>query len=174
MPKPLQITPITVGFLFLDQDTCAPCGGTAQTLAQAVKILHPLLKALSIKIVVNHIHISSKEIAITQQLVSSPTIRINGVDLDPSLSEANCETCGTIAGNDTKVNCRIWEWHDKTYTALPLDMILIALMNAALHIKQPPIPSDTSGCCIGPVGTVPYRLPENIEGFFKARDKGCA
>jgi hypothetical protein len=164
---------ITVDFLFLDEETCVPCGSTSDNLETALKAMELPLQEMDVTIEVNRIHVATREIAIREQFVSSPTIRVNGVDIDPSVTEGNCETCGEIAGNDTKVNCRTWEWRGEVSNAAPVAKIMSEVMNAALAGGQ-----TSANCCASEsddkTRKAAYTIPENLTGFFNARENGCA
>ncbi len=74
-----------------------PCGSTADALAQAIDITSPALEAMGISLDVIKTHISNAEKAIEERLLSSPTIRINGFDIDPTVTQDDCPTCSDMA-----------------------------------------------------------------------------
>ncbi len=160
-------TTLKLDFLFLDESICKPCGGTGQALDEAVEIVAAPLAALGARLEVRRIHVATREDALAYQLETSPTIRINGVDIDPDQTQGECGSCGDIAGGETTVNCRTWHWKGQVYSAAPTGKIVEAILSAATAQSQ-----DVSSCCADTYGRSTYTLPDNLESFFRARDKG--
>ena len=162
---------LQVQFLFLDEDVCQPCSGTAQALDEAVQITSAPLAAMGVELKVTKTHVVDKEQAIAQKLLTSPTIRINGNDIDPAITEGECGTCGDLAGGKTTINCRTWEWRGEVYQNAPVGKIVEAIMDAAVSATK-----IQTACCSGEVVQDDYIIPENLEAFFVARynnDKSC-
>lgn len=158
---------LNLEFLFLDESVCKPCGGTGQALDEAVAVTAAPLAALGIALNVDRIHVATREAAIRYQLLTSPTIRLDGVDIDPELTEGECGSCGDIAGGQTTVNCRTWHWKGEVYSSAPTGKIVEAILNAATARNQ-----ASSGCCGATSEKEAYSLPGNLEGFFQARENG--
>ena len=156
---------IELEFLFLDESICKPCGGTRQALAEAVEVVAAPLAALGVALEIKKIHVASREDAIMHQLVTSPTIRINGVDIDPDQTQSECGSCGEIAGGQTTVNCRTWHWKGEVYSSAPSEKIVEAILKTATPCDQ-----SLSGCCEETGKQAAYSLPNNLDGFFLARD----
>lgn len=76
--------------------------------------------------VVRKIHVQSEKQARQLGFISSPTIRINGRDIQLDVKESLCESCGDLCGED--VNCRVWVYQGKEYTAPPKAMIIDAVL----------------------------------------------
>lgn len=72
---------IIIDFLYLDLNVCNRCQGTDQGLEEAIEDVAKVLESAGVEIVVNKIHINSKEKAIQHRFVTSPTIRVNGRDI---------------------------------------------------------------------------------------------
>ena len=162
---------LLVQFLFLDENVCQPCSGTADALDEAVQITAASLAAMGVDLKVEKSHVIGKEEAIAQKLLTSPTIRINGTDIDPNLTEGECGTCGDLAGGTTTVNCRTWEWRGEVYQNAPIGKIVEAIMDAAVSANK-----TQSSCCSGETVEDDYVIPENLEAFFVARqnnEKSC-
>ena len=162
---------LLVQFLFLDEDVCQPCSGTAEALDEAVQITAAPLAAMGVDLKVEKAHVIGKAEAIAQKLLTSPTIRINGNDIDPALTEGECGTCGDLAGGKTTVNCRTWEWRGEVYQNAPVGKIVEAIMDAAVSATK-----TQSSCCSGEITEDDYVIPENLEAFFVARqnnEKSC-
>ncbi len=154
-----QLKIITIDFLYLDLETCECCRVTEAALQEAVAETEGLLKSVGLEVTVNRIHIKTKEQAVFHKLISSPTIRVNGKDIDTDIKESLCESCGDICGEN--VDCRVWTYKGKEYDTPPKAMLINAILsevydegNKASEEKE-------------------YRLPENLAGFFKAmKNKG--
>ena len=69
-----------------------------------------MLESAGVEIIVNKIHINSKEKAIQYRFVTSPTIRVNGRDIQMEFKESLCETCGDLCGDE--VDCRVWVYKE--------------------------------------------------------------
>ena len=78
-----------------------------------------------------------------------------------------CASCGEIAGEQTTVTCRTWHWKGEVYSSAPVGKIVESILNAATAGTR-----ETSACC-SDTGDA-YALPENLDGFFRARDDGEA
>jgi len=161
---------LVVDLLFLDEETCAPCGGTAKTLTEAENILREPLKALGVALEIRKIHVVDAKVAIAERFVSSPTIRVAGVDIDPARTEDNCPSCGTITGDAVSVTCRSWHWRGEVFQAAPVGKIVESVLSQARRIQN----SDCceSSCCGGVEDAQmaePYVMPQNLVSFFEAR-----
>lgn len=150
---------IIIQYLYLDLDLCTRCQATEQNLNAALdqlKVLYPDHKFL-----LELIHIDSLEKAIAHQLVSSPTIRINGNDIAVKLVETKCGPCGDLAG--TEVDCRAWEYQGKLYDDAPAQLIVDSVVdmlsrNQFSHYKK----------------HAEYVVPSNIKEFFSSKKKCCS
>lgn len=161
---------LVVDLLFLDEETCAPCGGTAKTLAEAENILKEPLKSLGVELEIRKIHVVDAEIAIAQKFMSSPTIRVSGVDIDPDRTEDDCPSCGSLTGDAVSVTCRNWHWRGEVYQAAPVGRIVESVLSEARRMQN----SDCceSSCCGGVEDAEmqePYVMPQNLVSFFEAR-----
>lgn len=163
--KPLQID-----FLFLDEEICAPCGGTANALEEAITIVEKPLEVLGISLEVNKIHVADKAMAISQKFLSSPTIRIADVDIDPNRTEDDCPSCGTLAGDGVAVNCRTWHWRGDVFQAAPVGKIVEKIMEAASALSAGKDDCCDDTCCAETIIKDSYAVPENLERFFDARE----
>lgn len=125
----------------------------------------PALNALGFEVEVRRILVDSEDAARRLQFRSSPTIRIDGYDIQPEIGESSCESCSSLVkfGN---VDCREWTWRGERYTSPPKGMIVEALMRAAAS-PQTAVPEKS------------YDLPANLHNFFQNRSStanacGCA
>ena len=116
-----------------------------------------VLKMAGFDVVVNKISITSKELAVKHKFLSSPTIRVNGRDIQPNIRESACEgcadlcTCGEcgLSGLDTRRN--------RIHNA-PKEFIVNAILRE-VYSGTPAFAKDTHE----------YRLPHNLEVFFRER-----
>lgn len=85
-----------------------------------------MLEVTGIEVVVNKVNVLSEEQAKEYQFVSSPTIRINGCDIQIEVKESPCESCGDLCGDN--VDCRVWKYQGEEYTIPPKSMIIEAIL----------------------------------------------
>jgi len=83
---------------------------------QTLKAINGVMKELRIAATVRRVEIKSEEEARRYRFPGSPTVRINGVDIDPSLKEV---TAGYIG-------CKIYMFEGGTYEYPPREMITSA------------------------------------------------
>jgi hypothetical protein len=146
---------LNVELLVIDLTTCKRCVPTGDQLQQAVRLLEPVAEALGIELHHRQIVVQTPQEAKAHAFVSSPTIRINGRDIEQDIRESLCESCGDLTENNTLVDCREWHYRGKVYPAAPLSLLVEAIMGAMLAIDQPPVVPK-------PLET----LPENLERYF--------
>lgn len=144
---------LVIDFLYLDLNVCERCQGTEKNLDQAIQEVSSVLKSAGYNVVVNKINIASEEMAVKYEFLSSPTIRINGMDIELEVKETLCENCGDLCG-DT-VDCRSWVYEGTEHDEPPKEMIVNAIMkevyggpSKAGYIKKE------------------YVLPQNLKVFF--------
>jgi len=145
--------PITIDFLFLDLSVCTRCQGADTSLDQALAEVAGVLAATGIEVLVNKINVNTAALAEEYQFVSSPTIRIDGRDIQLEVKESLCESCGDLCGD--QVDCRVWVYHGQEYTVPPKGMIIEAILKA-VYGGQPPLES----------AAVPYVMPNNLRHFY--------
>jgi len=92
-------------------------------------------------------------LAVQYRFVSSPTIRVNGMDICTELKESDCKDCGDICGDS--VDCRVFVYEGNEYEQPPaaaiIDGILHALYGAPAQMEQKS-----------------YDLPENLINYFNS------
>lgn len=146
---------LNVELLVIDLTTCKRCVPTGDQLQQAVCLLDPVAEALGIELKHRQIVVQTPQEAREHALLSSPTIRLNGRDIEQDIREFLCESCGDLTENNTLVDCREWHYRGKVYSAAPLPLLVEAIMGAMLAIDTPavdPAPLE--------------ELPENLERYF--------
>jgi len=145
---------VVIDFLYLDLSVCCRCQGTDATLAEAVEEVSKVLQAAGVQVVINKVNIINEELARKYKFVSSPTIRVNGRDIQAEVRESACESCGDLCG-DT-VDCRVWVYQGEEYTEPPKAMLIDEILKEVY----------------GPGSNQPvdqeYVLPDNLRQFYQA------
>ena len=145
---------IEIDFLYLDVTVCERCQGTDKSLDDALSEVSKVLEATGIEVVVNKINVVSEELARKYKFATSPTIRINGNDIQMDFKESLCESCGDLCGDN--VDCRVWLYQGKEYTQPPKAMIIEAILKEVYggkSIKQ---------------AEKEYTIPDNLKKFYDA------
>lgn len=144
-------TTVIVDFLYLDLSCCDRCQGADERVALAVERCKPILAACGYNLVLNQIYVDTPELAERFQFESSPTIRVNGIDICPSVEENDCACCSDISG--TEVTCRVFPFNGTYYEVPPTDMIIRGIMETAISGKHGSPSSD-------------YVMPQNLVEFY--------
>jgi len=105
------------------------------------KLLRESLKELKIEAEVEEILIDSDEKAKKYQFIGSPTIRVNGKDIQERVNKDRCLPCEDLAKHTKKATkfveqecqcgCRIFFYRDKQYPYPPKGMIKEAIKKRA-------------------------------------------
>jgi hypothetical protein len=143
---------LEIEFLYLDLDRCNRCQGTEKNLDNAINLIKPILLKLGYSLDIHKINVNTIECAKQYRFLSSPTIRINQIDIEPNLIEDTCKSCGEICG-DT-VNCRVFTYAGKKYHEPPVEMIIDGILRFIYHPTNVKELDD-------------YQVPENLRIFFK-------
>lgn len=143
---------IVIDFLYLDLSVCTRCQGTDQTLDEAIREVAKVLEVTGVEVVVNKINVISETLAIRYQFESSPTIRIDGRDIQLEVRESSCESCGDLCGDE--VDCRAWVYRGIEYSEPPKAMIVEAILKAVYGNEQETLKNKV------------YVLPENLKKFY--------
>jgi hypothetical protein len=106
-------------------------------------------------VVVNKINVINEELALLHKFISSPTIRVNGKDIQMTFKESLCESCGDLCGDE--VDCRVWIYEGREYNSPPKSMIIEALLKEIYGGRT----IDTSE-------NSDYVMPENLKHFYAA------
>lgn len=147
---------IVIDFLYLDLSVCTRCQGTDTSLDEALAEVSKVLEATGVEVVVNKINVINEELAIRHKFVSSPTIRVNGSDIQMDIKESLCESCGDLCGDE--VDCRVWVYQGQDYTVPPKAMIIEAILK------------EVYGGDGGKRAAIPeYTLPQNLKNFYHAK-----
>ena len=100
-----NIKNIVIDFMYLDLEVCDRCRETESVLEEAVMGVAKVLEMTGAEVVINKIHIDSEEKAVQHRFESSPTVRVNGRDIQLEVKESLCESCGELCGD--QVDCRV-------------------------------------------------------------------
>ena len=149
---------IVVDFLYLDLDTCERCVATDDALKESLDTLSGVFNTLKRPVIVNTVNITSKELAAKYRFVSSPTIRVNGVDICKEVKESDCKDCGDLCGD--RVDCRVFVYEGKEYEQPPAAMIVDGILQVVY--KQQLREDD-----------IAYTMPDNLERFFAGKSSCC-
>ncbi len=149
---------MNIDFLFLDLSVCTRCQGTKGNLDDALESTTELLKNIGYEVKVNRIHIQTEAQANNEHFESSPTIRVNGHDIQIEVKESHCSTCSSLT-DGASVDCRLWLFKGKEYSAPPKEMIIDAVMNNIYGNKKA---IDT----VGINGKDNFVLPDNLVEYF--------
>lgn len=145
---------LLIEFMFIDLTVCDRCLGTDASLEEAVAEVANVLRATGYEIDVRKILVESENQARELGFVSSPTIRINGQDIQLDGKESLCESCGDVCGED--VDCRVWIWQGREYTTPPKAMIVDAILRHVYGGQQAARPAVKE-------------VPDNLKRFFAAK-----
>lgn len=155
---------IQVDFLYLDLGHCTRCAGTKVALDQAIEAARPALASLGHDVALNRTHVQSVAQARALQFSASPTIRINGEDLQPEAHMSRCVECGELCNCEGGIDCRVWQWDNERTLTPPVGMIVDGLMRAALRT-----PATTAATVSEPAANPSG--DDSIARFFENADK---
>lgn len=146
-----------VEYLYLDLNTCERCIGTDLELVEVLDILTPALRLAGYDVQYKKIEMSTAELAREHRFLSSPTIRVNGRDIGGPVKENDCGCCSDISGTD--VDCRVWESEGQTYEVPPKEYLAEGILKAVFGQSEGPCDCGT------------YAMPENLEAFYRGKDR---
>ncbi|MGD9569143.1 MAG: DUF2703 domain-containing protein [Sedimentibacter sp.] len=144
---------IVIDFLFLDLSVCTRCQGTESSLDEALKDVSNVLEATGTDVMINKVNVNTEELAVKYKFLTSPTIRVNGRDIQMEYKESLCESCGDLCGD--KVDCRVWVYQGNEYNEPPKAMIIEGILKSVYggdlseNIEEPE-----------------YVMPENLVHFY--------
>ena len=150
---------VAVDFLYLELSTCSRCGGTDTNLERALAALGDVLPAIGAQVEVRRIHVQSLQQARELQLVTSPTIRVDGRDISPEPLESECgaDGCGCGAG----ASCRLWSYGGADHPAAPVGLIVDSILSALY-----------AGPAVAEMPTS-YEVPDNLIRVLAGGRGGC-
>ena len=149
---------ITIDFLYLDLSVCTRCQGTDTVLDEALAEVSKVLQATGAEVILSKINVNSEELAVAYKFISSPTIRVNGHDIQMEVKESLCESCGDLCGDE--VDCRVWVYQGKEYTVPPKGMIIEAILKEVYGENRGHNDTEQQ-----------YIVPENLRRFYSALER---
>lgn len=149
---------MVIDFLYLDLSVCTRCQGTDTSLDEALAEVSKVLAATGVEVLVNKINVNTEELAIKYRFISSPTIRVNGRDIQMEVKESLCESCGDLCGDE--VDCRVWVYQGREFSVPPKAMIIEAILKEVY-----------GGDRDRDIVTPEYVIPENLKRFYTAMKK---
>jgi hypothetical protein len=145
---------ITIDFLFLDLSVCTRCQGAESNLDEALKDVSNVLEATGTDVVINKVNVNTEELAMKYKFLTSPTIRVNGRDIQMEYKESLCESCGDLCGDE--VDCRVWIYQGNEYTEPPKAMIIEGILKEVYGGSSNSNPEENE-----------YVIPDNLAHFYK-------
>ena len=135
---------LKIDFLSLELSVCKRCQATDKVLDKVLDELREKIRDVK-ELTVNKIKIKSDKEAKKYNFVRSPTIKINGIDIEEILTgkleikDNYCESCVSgcgkscleVTGGGTQ--CRVVEYKGKTYEAVPKEMIKEAIKKTLIN-----------------------------------------
>ena len=146
---------LLIEYLYLDLQTCDRCIGTDAVLDEAVSTLRPALEMAGYSVDYQKHEMTTAKIAEQYRFLSSPTIRVNGVDIFGEVRESDCGCCSDIAG--TAVDCRVFEHEGMKYEVPTKEMLADLLLKSPMAVH---------GCECGT-----YEMPENLKRFYEGKER---
>lgn len=146
---------LSIDLLYVDLSECERCQSSDETLDKALRELRDRIHQNGIdSITINKTKITSDEQAEEHGMVRSPTLRIDGTDIEEIVNEEYevkdnyCPSCEDVTGPDCDEvtgggnECRVFEYEGNTYETIPKEMIKEAVRKV-VGIEE----ETTSGCC---------------------------
>ena len=158
--EPVTGRVIEIELLALDLTSCTRCVGTLQNIQRAIDTVRPVLEMTGAQVHVTTLVIASEEQARHHRFVTSPTVRIDGRDIDIGAAlESTCDSCTELCGCDEGTSCRVWRYQGEDHTEAPVGLVVESMLGELFR------GGDTSGSD----ASVYPGVPENLQRFFKSR-----
>jgi len=119
---------LDISFPNLDLSGCERRQDTDSTLEEAIDVVNQVLGATGVDVSLNKIHVPSEKQAVSLGFLVSPTIRVNGRDIQMKNRENRCESCGTPCECKGGVICREWDNQGQWYTAPSKGLLIEAIL----------------------------------------------
>ena len=152
---------LDIDFLYLDLSACERCQDTESTLEEGIEEVARVLETTGVEVALNKIHVTSEKQAVALGFLVSPTIRVNGRDIQMNFRESLCDTCGTLCECEGGVSCREWEYQGQWYMAPPKGLIIEAILKevygGAGEAREEPQKAEEA--------------PDNLKRFFSGLPK---
>jgi Domain of unknown function (DUF2703) len=153
---------VAIDFLYLDLEVCERCKGTDANLEAALATVGTLLESAGADLRVTKTLVDSESKARALGFVSSPTIRVNGRDIALDFRESRCESeaCACADGSGSPIDCRVWVYQDKEYTAAPVPMIVDAILTGVY-----------GRATASAVPAAAHDVPENLLRLYRSSER---
>ena len=145
---------IDIQFLYLDLNVCERCQGSDKNLDKAIQLIQPVLVETGYELRVKKINVNTEALAKHNRFMSSPTIRINNIDIQEDVLEDNCKSCGDLCGDS--VDCRVFTYQNKQYHEPPVGMIIDQILKSIYTPQTIKEPNN-------------YQVPENLLKFYRIK-----
>lgn len=156
---------VAVEYLYLDLETCDRCIDTKDILDEVIHEISPVLEMTGIRLTYISVNIATRKLAEEYRFRTSPTILVNGRDIEDKITENHCSACGTICGGDT--DCRTWEFEGRSYDVLPKSVLTGKILEMIFNVHAA-AGENAAGCCHE---SEEFVLPENLVKFFEGKRK---
>lgn len=150
---------VTIELIALDLKTCTRCVGSLTNIQLAIALLQIVLEVTNVQVSVAQRVIESEELALQYQFVSSPTIRVNGMDIALETDESQCDSCSDLCGCNGGVSCRVWHYRGEEFTEAPVGLIVEAILAAIYRDSVATV--SASNTYVG--------VPDNLKQFFDSQ-----
>lgn len=150
------INKLLIEYLYLDMNVCERCISTDTLLESVIETLKPVLELVGYTVQLQKIQIATPELAEQYRFVSSPTIRVNGMDIC-EVEENHCDCCSDISAS--QVDCRVYPYRGKIYEQPPKEMLAEAILQTIFKKEKLACNCDN------------YSLPDNLNRFFDGKIK---
>lgn len=150
---------VTIELLALDLKTCTRCVGSLANIQRAIALLQDVLEVTNVQVSVAQRLIESEEQAHQYQFVSSPTIRVNGMDIALETYESQCDSCSDLCGCNGGVSCRVWHYRGEEYTEAPIGLIVEAILAAIYRDSVAMVSASNTYAGV----------PDNLKQFFDSQ-----
>ena len=154
---------LDIEFLYLDLSACERCQGTESSLEGALAEVARVLELSGVEVTLQKIHVQTEEQTRALEFVSSPTIRINGRDIQATrgnlmdVKESPCGCGSALCGQD--INCRDWVHQGQEYDTPPIALIVNAILREAFAAVEGTRETSSQG----------IDVPHNLKKFFAAK-----
>ncbi|MGA9749304.1 MAG: FAD-binding protein [Nocardioides sp.] len=158
LPRVKAAVPVRIELFALDTDHCSPCRAALSNLQEAAAELTRTLDSSTYDVDARLVRLSSPEQARELGVVSSPTVRVNGLDIELDVEEEPCTTCSDLAGAD--IACRTYEWQGRRHDHPPVALLVERVREHLDHPEREPGPRP---------GVLETQSSSSIDRFFEAR-----
>ncbi len=155
---PTTTVPLVLELYALDTTSCGPCVSALGSMHAAAAVLSRELTGRGYVVATRVVRLEDADHARALGVLSSPTVRVNGVDIALDVDESVCPSCTALAS--AAVECRTYRWAGRSYDHPPAALIAAAVR---AHIA-------TGAPRTSPVSPrAADRGTSSVERFFTAR-----